>query len=177
MFGRKQAPRNEASTRIPFWKMNAAQRLTASAERVLKLRDFFVSKGAEVSFESSTLIVKTQANNYFVDVADDEPRAIIMQVIYEVLSGDLATASWACYNASALSRMAKAKAIPEKDGYRLHFSAEVWADDLSAFTDVASLYMAAIEDLRCCYMAMMTQGIDEIDSSWSTRPLPPPSKK
>ena len=32
MFGRKQAPRNEASTRIPFWKMKSEDSLIGNAE-------------------------------------------------------------------------------------------------------------------------------------------------
>ncbi len=171
MSGERRCP-NVSPPKTPFWQMNPVQRLAASMERVLELREHFIGKGAKVSFAPPTLTVETPANNYIINVADDEPRAIVMQVIYEIFPGDVDRAAWACYNATSLSKMAKAKAVSEKDGYRLHFCAEVWADDLTAFTDVAGLYMAAIEDVRSCYLTMMAQAIEVGELSWSTQPNP-----
>jgi hypothetical protein len=156
----------------PIWQQDARERKATAAQRLNTLREHFQSKGCEVGTDDQAIVIGTPKNNYFLDIAEYDPRLIKMEVVYIVVPGDIEMASWACYNATASIYGAKAKAIPEKDGFRLRFTSEIFADELTAFTDVAALHMAAIEDCREAYLAMMRQAIEAGGISWSTQPEP-----
>lgn len=150
MFNRKVPPGSK-----PIHEMSPAERLAEGLQRILALHDHFKSAGVGVKLESSTLIVTTSLNSYFIDFADDEPRSLKMQAIYEVEQGDYAQAVLACAMATERSYAAKAIARPLGVGYRLHLVVELFVADLSAFTSIVGLYQAALEDCRQTFTGIM----------------------
>lgn len=173
MFGRK--PIHQDKTPVdskPVWEMNDEERAVEQLARIHAFARFFEAKGAKVSVRDATLHMETPKNNYYIDVAAYEPRMMKIQTIYEIVPGNIDRASWACYNAQAVVHGTKAKAIPLGEGYRLHFTAEIMASNVEAFTSVADLYLALLEDCREAYIGMSKQAIEADHVQWSTQPQP-----
>jgi len=132
--------------------MTPAQRLAESLDRIVMLHRHFSNVGAKVTIEGRTLVLETDINNYFIDISDEEPRFVTMQAVYVVDSGDYARATLICALASERCYGAKAIARREGTGYRLYFSVQLVAAEISAFTSVVGLYQAMIEDCREAYL-------------------------
>lgn len=154
----------------PVWKMNDQERAVEQVRRLNLMADLFVTLGGEVSIIDQTIHLSTPKNNYFVDVAAYDPRFIKMTVVYEVVPGDLDRASWAAYNAQALTHAAKAKALPHENGYRLHLTTEVFALEVEHFSGAIGIYQTAIEDCREKFAEFLRQAIEMDEVCWSSRP-------
>jgi hypothetical protein len=152
------------------WEMNEAERLVERNARYQTFAEAFRRKGAGVEMVGSQLVVATPKNNYLIEMLPADPRFVSVGLAYEVIPGDIDRASWACYNAQALSLVAKAKAEPEGNGYMLYFAVEAIHDTAQAFLNVADIQFACLEDCREKYLNLMRQAIDEEDLSWSTQP-------
>lgn len=152
MFGRKLAAIETSQTSTPIHKMSAVERLAESMERVISLHKHFAKMGMMVKLEGMTLIVSNEKNHYFIDVADDDPRFIKMQTIYQIENGDKLKPALACALATDKSYAAKAIVRSDGLGYRLHFVVELVVAELSHFTGLIGIYQGAIESCREAYI-------------------------
>lgn len=168
-WGRKEEGETPPSN-APVWKMNDQERVLEQVRRLKLMAEQFEALGGEVSIVDETIHLSTPKNNYFVDVAAYDPRFIKMTVIYEVVPGDLDRASWAAYNAQALTHAAKAKALPHENGYRLNLTTEVFAVEVEHFTAAIGLYQAVIEDCREKFAEFLHQAIQMEEVCWSAQP-------
>lgn len=171
IWGRKRENEMQSETK-PVWKMDDKERVAEQLRRLKFMAAEFAAKGGEVSIREETVHLTTPANNYFVDVAAYDPRFIKMTVVYEVVPGDLDRASWAAYNAQALTHAAKAKALPHESGYRLQLTTEVFANEVEHFSGAIGIYQAAIEDCREKFAAFLKQAMEMEEVCWSLQPQP-----
>jgi hypothetical protein len=168
MLGSKTAPGSRGTK--PIWQMDDQERVTEQQRRVIAFAHYFQTKGAKVVVVEDTIRLETAKNNYYVDVASYDPRIVKITVIYEIVPGDLDRATWACYNAGTVVHCAKAKASALGDGYRLDLTAEAFADTVEAFTEVAGIYIASIEDCREAFTKFVAQAAEIETLNWSARP-------
>lgn len=138
----------------PVWQMSPAERLSEGLRRRAVLMKHIMGHGAKVRADGPTLIVETSLNNYFIDFADDDPRFIKLQAVYELSAIDEVTVA-AAAEATAQSFGAKAILSRVEAGYRLRFTAEIVAVELSSFTSSMALYQAQVEDCRERFVALM----------------------
>ena len=167
MFGRSKTNERPAKR---VWEMNEAERSVEREARYQIFAEFFRRKGASVKMNGQQLVVETPKNNYLIEILLADPRFTSVGVVYEVIPGDMDRASWACYNAQALSLVAKVRAEPEHDGYMLHFSVEAIHDSAQSFLDVADLQFACLEDCRAKYVDLIQQVIGKEPPDWASRP-------
>lgn len=138
------------------WQMDAVEKLAEGLRRKALLLDHLIAQKAKFRTDGPTVIVETTLNNYFVDFADDDPRFVTLQTIYEIdqLSPIFRAAAG---EATAQSFGAKALIGRVESGYRLRFIAEIVAGDVSGFLSAIGLHQALVEDCREKFLKYVEQ--------------------
>lgn len=143
-----------------IWDMDLTERLVERSGRYKAYAEFFRRKGAKVELRAEQLIVETPQNNYLIEILPTDPRFVSIEVVYEIVPGDIKRAASACYKAQAHAIVAKARTEPYKNGYILRFAVETIQDTTQGFMDVADLQFACLEDCRSKYLEFMKESID-----------------
>jgi hypothetical protein len=148
-------PRLKESTK-PVWKMSPIERSVESLRRRALLMEYLIERNIKFRTESTTLIVETSMNNYFIDFADDDPRFITIQTVYEI-SDAIEVCRIAAMEASASSFGAKAIISTIEPGFRLRFIAQIVAIDLNSFLTSIGIYQAQVEDCRERFLVQLNK--------------------
>jgi hypothetical protein len=138
----------------PVWQMSPVERLGEGLRRRAVLMNYLLARNTKVRAEGPTLIAETSVNIYFIDFADDDPRFITLQTIYELanISQEIQAAA---AEASATSFGAKAVLSEIDAGFRLRFITEVVASELGSFVSALGLYQAQVEDCRERFLSLV----------------------
>jgi hypothetical protein len=132
----------------PVWQMSPVERVAEGLRRRAVLMKYLLSRNVNIRADGTSM------NTYFIDFADDDPRFITIQTIYELpeITDQMRTAA---AEASANSFGAKALLSQIDAGCRLRFIAEVVAADLSCYMSSMALYQAQIEDCRERFLSVL----------------------